>query len=171
MKDGANNIDFTKVMNERKVVLIKIPHKSFKSKMLKDLMCTFYLQKIWIAKQEADKNIQTEVFINELHQCPHAQLLLEDILVEHRKYNLTFTLAMHYLDQLTSKCKKSLLSSGSSFVLICGCDPEAYRGLSVYFEKDGYTETDLAELERYHALCLIKNEENNYSSFIAKLPG
>ena len=171
MKDGANNIDFTKAMNERKVVLIKIPHKSFKSKMLKDLMCTFYLQKIWIAKQEADKNIQTEVFINELHQCPHAQLLLEDILVEHRKYNLTFTLAMHYLDQLTSKCKKSLLSSGSSFVLICGCDPEAYRGLSVYFEKDGYTETDLAELERYHALCLIKNEENNYSSFIAKLPG
>lgn len=171
MKDGANNIDFTKAMNERKVVLIKIPHKSFKSKMLKDLMCTFYLQKIWIAKQEADKNIQTEVFINELHQCPHAQLLLEDILVEHRKYNLTFTLAMHYLDQLTSKCKKSLLSSGSSFLLICGCDPEAYRGLSVYFEKDGYTETDLAELERYHALCLIKNEENNYSSFIAKLPG
>lgn len=171
MKDGAKNIDFTKAMNERKVVLIKIPHKSFKSKMLKDLMCTFYLQKIWIAKQEADKNIQTEVFINELHQCPHAQLLLEDILVEHRKYNLTFTLAMHYLDQLTSKCKKSIMSSGASFLLLSGCDPEAFKGLSTFFEKDGYTETDLAELERYHALCLIKNEENNYSSFIAKLPG
>lgn len=170
MKDGSNNIDFVKAMNERKVVLIKIPHKSFKSKMLKDLMCTFYLQKIWIAKQEADKNIQTEVFINELHQCPHAQLLLEDILVEHRKYNLTFTLAMHYLDQLTAKCKKSLLSSGASFILISGCDPEAYKGLSIYFEKDGYTETDLTELERYHALCLIKNEDTGYSSFICKLP-
>ncbi|MCC3868531.1 hypothetical protein [Terrisporobacter mayombei] len=170
MKDGSNNIDFVKAMNERKVILIKIPHKSFKTKMLKDLMCTFYLQKIWIAKQEADKNIQTEVFINELHQCPHAQLLLEDILVEHRKYNLTFTLAMHYLDQLTAKCKKSLLSSGASFILISGCDPEAYKGLSVYFEKDGYTETDLTELERYHALCLIKNEDDGYSSFICKLP-
>lgn len=170
-KDGKNNIDFVKAMNDRKVVLIKIPHKSFKSKMLKDLMCTFYLQKIWLAKQEADNSIQTEVFINELHQCPHAQLLLEDILVEHRKYNLTFTLALHYMDQLTSKCKKSIISSGSSFILISGCDPEAYKGLSTYFEKDGYTETDLAELERYHALCLIKNEENNYSSFIAKLPG
>lgn len=166
MKNGSNNIDFVKAMNERKVVLIKIPHKSFKTKMLKDLMCTFYLQKIWIAKQEANKNIQTEVFINELHQCPHAQLLLEDILVEHRKYNITFTFAMHYLDQLTAKCKKSLLSSGASFMLLSGCDPEAYKGLSVYFEKDGYTETDLAELERYHALCLIKNEETSYSSFV-----
>ena len=77
--------------------------------MLKDLMCTFYLSKIWLAKQEADKTIQTEVFINELHQSYHSQLLLEDILVEHRKYNLTFTFAMHYMDQLTTKCKKSIL--------------------------------------------------------------
>ncbi len=169
-KDGSNNIDFVKAMNERKVVLIKIPHKSFKSKMLKDLMCVFYLSKIWLAKQEADKTIQTEVFINELHQSPHSQLLLEDILVEHRKYNLTFTFAMHYLDQLTTKCKKSIMSSGASFLLISGCDPKAYDDLETYFSKDGYTEEDLAELDRYNALCLIKNEEQGYSSFICKLP-
>lgn len=169
-KDDSNNIDFVKAMNERKVVLIKIPHKSFKSKMLKDLMCVFYLSKIWLAKQEADKTIQTEVFINELHQSPHSQLLLEDILVEHRKYNLTFTFAMHYLDQLTTKCKKSIMSSGASFLLISGCDPKAYDDLETYFSKDGYTEEDLAELDRYNALCLIKNEEQGYSSFICKLP-
>ena len=169
-KDDSNNIDFVKAMNERKVVLIKIPHKSFKSKMLKDLMCVFYLSKIWLAKQEADKTIQTEVFINELHQSPHSQLLLEDILVEHRKYNLTFTFAMHYLDQLTTKCKKSIMSSGASFLLISGCDPKAYDDLETYFSKDGYSEIDLAELDRYNALCLIKNEEQGYSSFICKLP-
>lgn len=169
-KDDSNNIDFVKAMNERKVVLIKIPHKSFKSKMLKDLMCTFYLSKIWLAKQEADKTIQTEVFINELHQSYHSQLLLEDILVEHRKYNLTFTFAMHYMDQLTNKCKKSIMSSGASFLLISGCDPKAYDDLETYFSKDGYTKEDLAELDRYTALCLIKNEEYSYSSFIAQLP-
>ena len=169
-KDDSNNIDFVKAMNERKVVLIKIPHKSFKSKMLKDLMCTFYLSKIWLAKQEADKTIQTEVFINELHQSYHSQLLLEDILVEHRKYNLTFTFAMHYMDQLTTKCKKSIMSSGASFLLISGCDPKAYDDLETYFSKDGYTKEDLAELDRYTALCLIKNEEYGYSSFIAQLP-
>ena len=149
-KDDSNNIDFVKAMNERKVVLIKIPH--------------------WLAKQEADKTIQTEVFINELHQSPHSQLLLEDILVEHRKYNLTFTFAMHYLDQLTTKCKKSIMSSGASFLLISGCDPKAYDDLETYFSKDGYTEEDLAELDRYTALCLIKNEQFGYSSFIARLP-
>ena len=169
-RGGENNIDFIKAMNERKVILIKIPHKSFKTKMLKDLMSTFYLSKIWQAKQLADKNIQTEVFINELHQSYHSQLLLEDILVEHRKYNLTFTFAMHYLEQLTKKCKKSIISSGASFILISGCDPKAFDDLEVYFNKDGYTREDIAQLERYHALCLIKNEDENYSSFVAQLP-
>ena len=56
------------------------------------------------------------------------------------------------------------------FLLISGCDKKAYEELKIYFEKDGYTETDLAELERFNALCLIKNEETNYSSFVAKLP-
>ena len=97
-------------------------------------------------------------------------MLLEDILVEHRKQNITFTFAMHYLDQLTGKCKKSIISSGASFLLISGCDPKAFNDLSVQFTKDGYTETDIAELERYHSLCLIKNEEKGYSSFICKLP-
>lgn len=166
MKNGDNNIDFIKAMNERKVVLIKIPHKSFKNKMLKDLMCTFYLSKIWLAKQESDKSIQTEVFINEIHQSPHSQLLLEDILVEHRKQNITFTFALHYLDQLTNKCKKSIMSSGASFMLLSGCDPKAFNDLSTYFEKEGYTETDVAELDRYNALCLIKNEDTNYSAFV-----
>ena len=133
-------------------------------------MCTFYLSKIWLAQQESNTDIQTEVFINELHQSVHSQLLLEDILVEHRKYNITFTFAMHYLDQLTRKAKASILASGSSFLLISGCDKKAFEELKVYFEKDGYTETDLAELERFNALCLIKNEDNNYSSFVAKLP-
>ena len=77
---------------------------------------------------------------------------------------------MHYLDQLTTKCKKSIMSSGASFLLISGCDPKAYDDLETYFSKDGYSEIDLAELDRYNALCLIKNEEQGYSSFICKLP-
>ena len=36
--------------------------------------------------------------------------------------------------------------------------------------KEGYTETDLLELKRYHALCLIRNEDNVYSAFVVKLP-
>ena len=77
---------------------------------------------------------------------------------------------MHYLSQCTNRCKNSILASGSSFLLISGCDPKAFNDLSTQFEKHGYDETTITELERYNALCLIKNEEENYSAFVAKLP-
>lgn len=169
VNSSENNIDFIKAINEGKVILIKIPAKKF-SKTMRSLLATFFLQKIWIAKEQGATLKQTELFINEIHQSYHCQLLMEDILVECRKFNLTPTIAMHYLSQGTKKLKESILASGSSFLLLSGCDVKAYEELKHYFEKDGYTETDLAELERYHALCLIKNEETQYSSFIAKLP-
>lgn len=169
ISESANNVDFIKAINEGKVILVKIPAKRF-SKTMRSLLATFFLQKIWIAKEQGATKTQTELFINEIHQSYHCQLLMEDILVECRKFNLTPTLAMHYLSQGTKKLKESILASGSSFLLLSGCDKKAYDELKHYFEKDGYSETDLAELERYNALCLIKNEEIGYSSFIAKLP-
>lgn len=169
VNSSENNIDFIKAINEGKVILIKIPAKKF-SKTMRSLLATFFLQKIWIAKEQGATLKQTELFINEIHQSYHCQMLMEDILVECRKFNLTPTIAMHYLSQGTKKLKESILASGSSFLLLSGCDVKAYQELSHYFEKDGYSETDLAELERYHALCLIKNEETQYSSFVAKLP-
>ena len=169
INDSKNNIDFIKAINEGKVILVKIPAKRF-SKTMRSLLATFFLQKIWISKEQGATETQTELFINEIHQSYHCQLLMEDILVECRKFNLTPTLAMHYLSQGTKKLKESILASGSSFLLLSGCDKKAYDELKHYFEKDGYSENDLVELERYHALCLIKNEETSYSSFVAKLP-
>lgn len=169
INSSENNIDFIKAINEGKVILIKIPAKKF-SKTMRSLLATFFLQKTWIAKEQGATLKQTELFINEIHQSYHCQTLMEDILVECRKFNLTPTIAMHYLSQGTKKLKESILASGASFLLFSGCDVKVYQELAHYFEKDGYSETDLAELERYHALCLIKNEETQYSSFVAKLP-
>ena len=95
---------------------------------------------------------------------------MEKILVECRKFNLTPTLAIHYISQLHPKMRGALLPSGASFLLISGCDVSSFKDLAVRFEKDGYTEVDVAELERYHALCLVKNEKTGYASFIVKLP-
>ena len=169
ISESTNNVDFIKAINEGKVILIKIPAKRF-SKTMRSLLATFFLQKVWIAKEQGATKTQTELFINEIHQSYHCQLLMEDILVECRKFNLTPTLAMHYLSQGTKKLKESILASGSSFLLLSGCDKKAYDELKHYFEKDGYSENDLVELDRYNALCLIKNEETQYSSFVCKLP-
>ena len=169
ISESTNNVDFIKAINEGKVILIKIPAKRF-SKTMRSLLATFFLQKVWIAKEQGATETQTELFINEIHQSYHSQLLMEDILVECRKFNLTPTLAMHYLSQGTKKLKESILASGSSFLLLSGCDKKAYDELKHYFEKDGYSENDLVELDRYNALCLIKNEETQYSSFVCKVP-
>ena len=168
-KTAENNIDFVEVLRKNKIILIKIPEEYFKSRMIRNVIATYFLNKVWISKQ-IDNSTHTELFIDEIHQCYNCQLLMQNILVECRKFKLTPTLAMHYLGQLTPRCKNSVLASGSSYLLLQGCDVKAYKELSTYFEKDGYTETDLVELERYNALCLIKNEETNYSSFICKLP-
>ena len=169
-KDSSKNINFVDAINQKKVILIKIKEKDFKSKMIRNVIATFYLSKIWLAKQEGATAVKTELFFDEIHQSLNCQLLLEDILVEHRKFNLIPTLSMHYLGQCTLKCKNSILASGASFLLLSGCDVKAFDELKIQFEKNGYSESDLVELERYNALCLIKNEKENYSSFIAKLP-
>ena len=168
-KTAENNINFVEALKENKVILIKIPEQYFKSRMIRNVIATYFLNKIWISKQ-IDSSTHTELFFDEIHQCYNCQLLMQNILVECRKFNLTPTLALHYLDQLTPKCKNSVLASGSSYLLLQGCDIKAFKELSTYFKKDGYSEIDLAEMERYNALCLIKNEEQGYSSFICKLP-
>ncbi|WP_195938783.1 hypothetical protein [Romboutsia sp. 1001713B170131_170501_G6] len=168
--NSSSNIDFIKEINDRKVILIKIPEKQFNSRMIRNILATFYLSKIWLAKQLGATDAQTELFINEIHQSYNCQLLMENILVECRKFNLTPTLALHFLSQCTNKCKNAILASGSSFLLLSGCDVKAFQELSHQFEKYNYSEEDLVELERYNALCLIKNEDTNYSAFVAKLP-
>ena len=169
-QDSKDNIDFIEAINQNKVILIKIPEKIFNSKMIRNVLATFYLSKIWLSKQLGATESKTELFINEIHQSYNCQLLMEDILVECRKFNLVPTLALHYLGQCTNKLKNSILASGSSFLLISGCDVKAFTELRPHFEKYGYSEADLVELDRYNALCLIKNEENNYSAFVSKLP-
>ena len=169
-KDSKDNIDFIEAINQNKVILIKIPEKVFNSKMIRNVLATFYLSKIWLSKQLGATESKTELFINEIHQSYNCQLLMEDILVECRKFNLVPTLALHYLGQCTNKLKNSILASGASFLLISGCDVKAFTELRPHFEKYGYSEADLVELERYNALCLIKNEESNYSAFVSKLP-
>ena len=169
-KDSNSNIDFVEAINQNKVILIKIPEKTFNSKMIRNVLATFYLSKVWLCKQLGATESKTELFINEIHQSYNMQLLMEDILVECRKFNLVPTLALHYLGQCTNKLKNSILASGSSFLLISGCDVKAFTELKAHFEKYGYSEADLVELDRYNALCLIKNEENNYSAFVSKLP-
>ena len=166
---GNSNIDFVKALDENKIIIIKAREEDFTNRNIRDLIATFYLSKVWLAKQ-IRSNTRTELFIDEINLFPTAQVILQDILTECRKYSLIPTISLHFLDQCNKKCKNAILSSGCSFLLLAGADVKCFMELKELFNKEGYTETDLLELKRYHALALIRNEDNVYSAFVVKLP-
>ena len=43
--------------------------------MIRNVLATFYLSKIWLSKQLGATESKTELFINEIHQSYNCQLL------------------------------------------------------------------------------------------------
>lgn len=171
-RNSKNNYDFVELLAQNKVILIEIPESEFPSKHLRNVVATFFLSKLWLAKQILDSQKRqptTYIMFDEFYKCYNCQLLFEDIFVEARKFDFIPILALHYLNQLTKNCKESLKASGSSYLLLQGADVKAYYDLKPNLEIYGYTEEDLLNLERYTALALMKTTKN-YAAFVTKLP-
>ncbi|MGL5752779.1 MAG: hypothetical protein ACRCXT_19730 [Paraclostridium sp.] len=172
-KTCENNINFVDAIRDNKVILIEIPEKQFPSQMLRNIMATFYLSKVWLSKiilDSEDYQPTTELLFDEFYKCPNCQLLFEIIFAEARKYRLISSVAIHSLSQLSSKCRITLKGGGASYMLLAGADLQAFKELRTQFEHFGYDEQTFQDLETYSALCLIKNEDTNYCAFVAKLP-
>lgn len=171
MKDSTDNYDFTELLAQNKVLLIKIPESKFPSKMIRNIISVFFLAKVWMSKQllATTKQPKTFLLFDEFYKCYNCQLLYQDIFVEARKFDLVSIVALHYLNQLTQQCKEALKASGTSYLLLQGADVKAYQDLKSNLIQFGYEEEDLLNLERYHALALIKTTKN-YSAFITRLP-
>ncbi len=171
MKDSTENLNFVDLLSQNKVILIKIPESKFPSKIIRNIISTFYLSKIWLSKQilATKKQPKTFILFDEFYKCHNCQLLYQDIFVEARKFDLVSIVALHYLNQLTQQCKEALKASGTSYLLLQGADVKAYQDLKSNLIQFGYEEEDLLNLERYQALALIKTTKN-YTVFITKLP-
>lgn len=171
MKSNENNLNFVDLLSQNKVILIKIQESKFPSKMIRNIIATFYLSKVWLAKQilATKKQPKTFLLFDEFYKCHNCQVLYQDIFVEARKFDLVSIVALHYLNQLTQQCKEALKASGTSYLLLQGADVKAYQDLKSNLIQFGYEEEDLLNLERYHALCLMKTT-HNYAAFVAKLP-
>lgn len=83
---GNNNIDFVKALDQNKVIIIKAREEDFTNRNIRDLIATFYLSKVWLSKQ-IKSDTRTEIFIDEINLFPVAQVILQDILTECRKYS------------------------------------------------------------------------------------
>lgn len=167
-KSADKNINFVEALSKNKVILIKAKESNFTNRSIRDLIATFFINKVWLSKQ-LNADTRTEIFIDEINLFPTAQNMLQDTLTECRKYNFIPTISLHFFNQCNKKCKEAILNSGMNFILLAGADIRNFYELETLFNKEGYDKIDFVNLKRYQALCLIRNEETVYSSFVVNM--
>lgn len=169
-KSLENNFNLVDVMEQGKVLLIKMRESDFPTKMQKNLLVTYWVSKIWLANQlrgmKNDKPLRCNVIIDEVFQAPTCMDTLEYILPQSRKFGCKFIFSTQYIKQL-DKIFDTLEASGSSFMMLTGSTEDDFNHFKGKIDEFEYE--DLRDMEKFHSLNLIKYSKG-FSSFITKLP-
>ena len=177
-KDPTENIDLIKAMDEGKVIIIRMRDCDFDDVTSKDVVTTFFMQKIWLAtkirghRENAKGNkypARVTLLIDEIFQVPTAQKILESTFLQSAKFGLKYILTLHNLEGLSKECLASLEGANVSYTLISGVNKKVFEMLEEEFEEQGYCSSDLINLKRYHALHLLK-VNNGFKALVTKLP-
>lgn len=169
-KNLKDNINLVDCMEQGKVVLIKMREDDFPTKMIKNVMVTYWISKVWLASQIRgglnEKPLRSNIIVDEVFQAPTCMKTLEYILPQSRKFGTKFTFSTQYVRQLDS-IADVLEASGSSYMLLKGALEDDFNHLKNKIK--GYEYEDLRDMEQYSSLNLIYYSKG-YSSFITKLP-
>ena len=170
-KSCNNNINLVECMQKGKVVLIQMKEDDFPTKMTKNILITYWLSKVWLASQIRggieEKPLRCNFIVDEIFQAPTSLGMLSYIVPQSRKFGLHPILSTQYIKQLETVFE-SLEASGSSFMLLRGCNENDFNHFKSKF--DGiFDYEDLRDMQQYHSMNLI-NYSKGYSSFITKLP-
>lgn len=164
------NINLVDVMNNGKILLIKMKEGDFPSKMAKNILITYWISKIWLASQlrgmESEKPNRVNVLVDEVFQAPTCLKSLEYILPQSRKFACKFIFSTQYIRQLES-IFDTLEASNSSYMLMRGCLEDDFNHFKSKLEDFEYE--DLRDMKKFHSLNLIYYT-GGYASFITKLP-
>ncbi|MDF2502565.1 hypothetical protein [Clostridium sp.] len=167
-----NNINFVKLMEEGKTVLIRMPEDSFSSPLVKNVLVTFFTSKVILATKLRgslhEKPRRCNVFYDELYQAPTAEYTIRDVLSQLRKFGTKIIISAHYLNQLIPSLKDEIKASGSSYMLLQGADKRIFEELKE--ELNPYILEDLLNLKQHCSLNLMRYEKG-YAKFITHLPG
>lgn len=170
-KPASSNIDFSKAMNEGKVILIKMPADKFRSQHTRNVLTTFFISKIWLACNmrgvEQERPLRYHLLLDEIFQAPTAYGSLANILRECRKFQLRLVFTAHQLADLGA-LHEGLKSAGASYVLMQKTDKDNFKILEQEFLQHGFTVEDLLNLKRYHSLNLICYSDG-YAAYEADL--
>lgn len=169
-KDTKDNINLVELMDQGKVVLIQMRESDFPTKMIKNILVTYWISKVWLASQirgsKVAQPLRSNIIIDEVFQAPTSLSTLNYILPQSRKFGTKFIFSTQYMKQLDS-IFESLEASGGSFMLLTGSNEDDFNHFKS--KLDNYEYEDLRDMDRYSSLNIIKYSEG-YSSFITKLP-
>ena len=129
-KTPENNVNFVDLMEEGKVVLIRMPQSKFK-KYVKNVIATFLITKLWTSAEiRGDlhkKPTRSHIIIDELSQVKTAENYLDTIITETRKYGFKPVLSGQRLFQLEKNFIEDLKGAGASFMLLKGSLKEDFE--------------------------------------------
>lgn len=171
--DCKNNIDLVEEIQKNQLICIKIPESAFSTETEKDIYCTYWISKIWLALQirkweikDRSKHTKVNIFVDELSQVDNCTEFIRSKLSQMAKFSAKMIISCHFLKQIPI-IRNELKAANTSYMMISGCNIENYKEMKT--ELYPYTEEDLLNLKRYHSLNYIKTKEG-YSSFITALP-
>lgn len=169
-KPTDKNINLVDLMEQGKIVIIKMPQDEFPTRMVKNVLITYWVCKKWLSDQlrggMSQRPKRTHTIIDEVFQAPTSMSMLEYILPQSRKFGSKFVLSTQYMDQIAT-IEDSLKASGCSYMLLKGTKESDFDKLKN--DLDGFEYEDLKDMEQYSSLNLIYYS-GGYASFISKLP-
>lgn len=170
-KSSDKNINLVELMEQGKVVLLQMKEDDFPTKMIKNILITYWVSKVWLTSQirggMSDKPLRCNFIVDEIFQAPTSLNMMSYIIPQSRKFGLHMILSTQYINQLDAVFE-SLEASGSSFMLLKGCNENDFNHFKSKF--DGVFEfEDLRDMENFSSMNLI-NYSGGYASFITKLP-
>lgn len=169
-KSTRDNINLVECMEQGKVVLIQMKDSDFPTKMVKNILITYWISKVWLATQLRgtlnDKPLRCNIIIDEVSQAPTCMKTLEYILPQSRKFGCKFIFSTQYTRQLES-IFDTLEASGSSYMILKGSMEDDFNHFKNKLESFEYE--DLRDMDQYNSLNLIYYS-GGYASFISKLP-
>lgn len=170
-----NNVNFTDIFEQNKVVLVLMPEDYFTDYELKDIVMTYFLSRMKLAGQkraalipERENRKVVHIMLDEIHQLDNSTSLMIKNIAEDRKFRTTYVFTCQFLKQF-GKLWEPLKGTGCNFMLLAGCEKENFNLLK---EEIGgnFNLDELIKMPVWHSLNIVRGREKTITTFMSHLP-
>jgi hypothetical protein len=146
-----NKINFSKWVNEGYVLIINVPESTFGDNI--NQIITFLMAKLWMCLLSSRTNIPEKdrklchIVMDEIRRFPHCLNLLQNKILECRKWHIRPTFYIHSMD-VFSRMYENLKAAGTTFVMMPTSEYNFSR-VREFYQPYGFDE--LKEVEKLNA--------------------